>query len=90
MRWSLILSRYNFRIIHVPGTKNERADALSRRDQDIPTHDEDQHLTDRCIQLLKPRVLVANNEIRESSDNNNVESFTNDQIHGEMPDELKE
>lgn len=41
MGWSLILSRYNFRIVHVPGTKNEHADALSRRDQDIPAHDED-------------------------------------------------
>lgn len=89
MRWSLILSRYNFRIIHVPGTKNERADALSRRDQDIPTH-EDQRLTDRCIQLLKPGVLVANNEIRELSEINDVKSCTNDQMHGEMPDELEE
>ena len=29
-RWSLELSRYNFQIIHWPGTKN-KADALSRR-----------------------------------------------------------
>ena len=36
IRWSLTLSRYNFRIIHVSGTNNVRADALSRRDQDLP------------------------------------------------------
>ena len=32
IRWSLALSRYNFRIIHVAGKSNSRADALSRRD----------------------------------------------------------
>jgi len=32
MRWSLILSRYKFKIIYIPGKDNERADALLRRD----------------------------------------------------------
>jgi hypothetical protein len=35
MRWSLILSRYNFTILYLPGKQNIRADALSRREQDI-------------------------------------------------------
>ena len=32
IRWSLTLSRYNFRIVHVPSKSNKRADALLRRD----------------------------------------------------------
>ena len=32
MRWSLILSRYNFTISYLPGKQNSRADALSRRE----------------------------------------------------------
>ncbi len=36
MRWSLVLVRYNFLIIHILGKENEQVDALSRRDQDIP------------------------------------------------------
>ena len=59
MRWSLILSRYKFKIIHVPGRDNERADALSRRDQDLPQDAHDDRLLDRHMQLLRPEVLAA-------------------------------
>ncbi len=58
MRWSLILSRYNFVIVHIPGKENERADALSRRDQDLPVNADDQRLMDRNIQLLRPEMLA--------------------------------
>ena len=44
MRWSLILSRFNFTISYVPGKQNERADALSRREQDILKGIEDNRL----------------------------------------------
>jgi transposase InsO family protein len=54
MRWSLVLSRYNFRIVHVSGTKNGRADALSRRDQDLPKGADDSRVQERNIQLIKP------------------------------------
>jgi hypothetical protein len=50
----LVLSWYNFRIVHVPGTANGRADALSRRDQDIPKNAQDDRLQDRILQLIKP------------------------------------
>jgi len=30
-RWTLYLSRFNFTLKHVPGTKIEKADSLSRR-----------------------------------------------------------
>ena len=57
MRWSLILSRFNFTISYVPGKDNERADALSRREQDMPKDANDDRLEQRMIQLLKPNTL---------------------------------
>ena len=58
MRWSLILSRFNFAISYIPGKQNERADALSRRDQDMPKGVDDDRLQHRTIQLLKPSNLT--------------------------------
>jgi predicted aspartyl protease len=57
MRWSLILSRYNFTIQYIPGKTNERADALSRREQDMPKGASDGRVEYRTIQLLKPQTL---------------------------------
>lgn len=59
MRWSLILSRYNFIISYIPGKQNERADALSRRDQDLPKGVDDNRLQHRMVQLLKPETIRA-------------------------------
>jgi hypothetical protein len=56
MRWSLILSKYNFTIMYIPGKENVRADALSRRDQDMPKG-ADPRVDSRTIQLLKPQHL---------------------------------
>jgi predicted aspartyl protease len=56
MRWSLILSRYNFSIMYIPGKENVRADALSRRDQDMPKG-ADARTELRTIRLLKPEHL---------------------------------
>lgn len=85
MRWSLILSRYNFRIIHVPGKENERADALSRRDQDMPQDGSDQRLADRNMQLLKPEMLASGPVVCVSPVTVNPPQ---NQILGELPDEL--
>ena len=57
MRWSLILSKFNFTITYVPGPQNERADALSRREQDIPSTNEDERIQHRTTVLLKPETL---------------------------------
>jgi hypothetical protein len=57
MRWSLILSRYNFTITYVKGKDNERADALSRREQDIPEGEQDEQLQYCTTQLLKPQIV---------------------------------
>jgi len=56
MRWSLVLSRYNFTIAYIPGKTNERADALSRREQDMPSKADDR-IEYRTMQLLAPKAL---------------------------------
>ncbi|KAH0375210.1 hypothetical protein KCU92_g10240, partial [Aureobasidium melanogenum] len=35
-RWSEFLSRFNFEIAYIPGAKNNKADALTRRSGDLP------------------------------------------------------
>jgi hypothetical protein len=59
IRWSLILSRFNFRIRHIDGKDNVLADALSRRDQDLPIDSQDDRLQRRYIQLLKPGSVIV-------------------------------
>ena len=58
IRWSLVLSRYNFKIRHIDGKDNILADALSRRDQDLPTDSQDDRVQERHMQLLKPYMLA--------------------------------
>ena len=58
MRWSLHLSKYNFVLEYVRGPENERADALSRREQDMPQGASDERIDSRSIQLLKPSALA--------------------------------
>jgi predicted aspartyl protease len=57
MRWSLTLSKFNFTIMYIPGPQNERADALSRREQDLPSSGDDERITFRTMQLIKPEML---------------------------------
>ncbi len=57
VRWSLILSRYKFKLIFRPGKLAGKPDALSRREQDIPKDASDERLQHRVAQLLKPEVL---------------------------------
>src|SRR5271168_4400574 len=58
MRWSLILSKFNFTITYLPGNKNLMADALSRREQDLPAKWDDERVQHRTMQLLKPEMLT--------------------------------
>ena len=57
IRWSLILSQFDFKIRHIDGKDNVLADALSRRDQDLPASDEDDRVRERHLQLLKPYMV---------------------------------
>src|SRR5450432_1865131 len=56
MRWSLILSRYDFTISYILGKDNVRADALSRREQDM-LKGMDERTEYRTMQLLKLSIL---------------------------------
>ena len=52
MRWVLDLAKFNFSIQYIKGSTNSMADALSRRDQDMPQGEDDPRIKDRTIQLL--------------------------------------
>ena len=54
VRWSLLLGRYNLELLYRPGKQNVRADALSRREQDLPAGAEDERLQKRFVQIFKP------------------------------------
>lgn len=58
VRWSSTLSCYNFKIRHIDGKSNVLADALSRRDQDLPSDHQDNRLQERYIQLIKPEEVI--------------------------------
>ena len=47
------MSRYNMEMVYRPGKDNQRADALSRREQDVPSG-EDERIQKREFQMLKP------------------------------------
>ncbi|EOD52887.1 putative retrotransposon ty3-gypsy subclass protein [Neofusicoccum parvum UCRNP2] len=54
IRWAEELAEYNFKIIPITGKRNERADALSRREQDLPVDDSDSRLTTMNRTALPP------------------------------------
>jgi hypothetical protein len=66
-RWSILLGRYNITLQYRPGKLNERADALLRREQDLPANAEDARLKHRYWQLLKP-TTAAEEEVEDSTD----------------------
>ena len=67
MRWALLLGKYNMEIVYRPGKENVRADALCRREQDMPQDGTDERLQHRHMQLLR---VSTRNEEREDEDEN--------------------
>lgn len=53
VRWSYTLSQFDFKLKFRAGKNSGRPDALSRREQDMPTHVNDERLKSREIQLVK-------------------------------------
>jgi hypothetical protein len=49
MRWALLLGRYNLEILYRLGKQNVRADALLRREQDLPVDAGDERLQKRFV-----------------------------------------
>lgn len=52
VRWSAFMSKFHFKIRYRKGKDNERADALSRREQDMPDDDDDR-VQGRTLQLFR-------------------------------------
>ncbi|QSS72061.1 hypothetical protein I7I50_03115 [Histoplasma capsulatum G186AR] len=59
MRWSLFLSRFSFTIRYRPGVENTLADALSRREQDMPSDDLDDRWKHREHRLIDPAIIKS-------------------------------
>lgn len=53
MRWSLLLSKFNFVLEYKPGRLNSMADALSRRDQDTPQDNQDNRVAARGHRIFR-------------------------------------
>lgn len=58
VRWSLLLGRFNFKFIYREGADNSRVDALSRRDLDSPS-DNNNRVKSRTIQLFSEKYWLV-------------------------------
>jgi hypothetical protein len=58
MRWSYILSQFNYEMHYRPGKLAAHPDALSRREQDMPQGAEDDQLKARELCLIPPQAIV--------------------------------
>ena len=64
VRWSQFLSQFDFRLTYRSGSKGERPDALSRRQQDIPKYLDDPRIKEREFQMINPKLWISSsNEI---------------------------
>jgi hypothetical protein len=78
MRWSLVLSEFNYQLAYRPGKLAVVPDALSRRDQDIPQGVDDDRTKARYTQLLKPEVIQISPAITEEADAEESNSLSTD------------
>src|SRR5690606_19712930 len=53
-RWALFFSEFSFVLTHRPGSRNGKADLMSRRDDYEPTND-----NHNMIQLLRPEQVIS-------------------------------
>lgn len=63
VRWQERLSRYRFRLQFRPGSQQVLADALSRRDQDIPKDKNDERRNLKKQAFISPELIVAPTQI---------------------------
>ncbi len=57
MRWSFILSQYNFFILYLSENQNERADVLSRCEQDMLTDFSDDRVQHCTMQIIHSEMM---------------------------------
>lgn len=67
VRWSLMLSQFQFQLKFRAGKKAQRPDALSRRHQDMPQGKDDERLKNRIVQLVKDQWLPPGYEKEHES-----------------------
>lgn len=81
MRWSDILSAFNFELCYRPGKQALVPDALSRREQDMPADGSDERLRNREKQLFRQEDFIAdangNSRIRVTAIRHVVAPVTN-------------
>jgi transposase InsO family protein/predicted aspartyl protease len=66
MRWAQFLGKFpNMEIAYRPGVDNVRADALSRRHQDMPADSSDARISRRFLQIFKPTTAATDEELAE-------------------------
>jgi hypothetical protein len=66
MRWAQFLGKFpNMEIAYRPGVDNVRADALSRRHQDMPANSSDARISRRFLQIFKPVTATTDEELSE-------------------------
>jgi hypothetical protein len=66
MRWAQFLGKFpNMEIAYRPGKSNPRADALSRRHQDMPANASDERLSHRFLQVFKPTTATPDNNLAD-------------------------
>ncbi len=57
MRWSLVLSQYNFFILYLLGKQNERADALLRQEQNVSMNLSDNRVQHCTMQIIHSEMI---------------------------------
>ena len=72
MRWSLILSQYNFFILYLLSKQNERADALLRQKQNVSmnlSNNRVQHCTTQmiCSEMISKPIQAASMTVEDIS-----------------------
>lgn len=67
IRWQEKLSRHRYRIQYRPGSQQVLADALSRRDQDVPDNNEDDRIETLRRVLISPELVVSPADVREGT-----------------------
>jgi hypothetical protein len=64
----LLLGRYNLELLYWPSKENVRANALLRREQDLPKGAEDKRLQKQFVQILKLTNFYYKELIKEDLD----------------------
>lgn len=71
MRWAEFLSQFNFSLEYRPGKQNQRSDALSRREQDMPKDSGDERIKARVTNMFPNVKIHATGTMSEENNEQN-------------------